>query len=120
MKTANDWNTHHKNWENLENIKYFYQSHKQILVYWTKSCYFWVNSAIELFQKQHENICNQTHTVNVEVINVFGLWLQINICNICRQSICNVILTQQVAYYYHHIPEKKYLKYLNRIELSDV
>ena len=32
VKTANDWNTQQKNWENLENMKNIYQNQNKYLV----------------------------------------------------------------------------------------
>ena len=63
MKIANIYNIQQKkNWENLGIMENIFQNDRQKSVVWTQSNYFSVNSATDLTQKQHENICNQSHT----------------------------------------------------------
>ena len=48
VKITNNYNIQQKKWENLEIMKNIFQNHRQILVVWTQSNYFPVNSATEL------------------------------------------------------------------------
>ena len=43
-------------------MKHIFQNHRQISVVLAQSNYFSVNTAPDLTEKQHENICNQSHT----------------------------------------------------------
>ena len=47
-------------------MKNVYQNHKEFFLVWTKDSYFSANSAIKVFQRQHENHIQ----ISVEVTSV--------------------------------------------------
>ena len=47
------------------------QSRRQMSILWTQSNYFSVNSATDQIDKQHKNICNQSHTLTSVDLTIF-------------------------------------------------
>ena len=48
VELPNNKNTQRKNWENFEIMKKFNQTNRQISIFWAKSDYFPVDSAVEM------------------------------------------------------------------------